>query len=177
MFAYGSLIWRPGFDYSARVKASLPGWARRFWQASTDHRGVPDAPGRVVTLVPEAGAICAGVAYLIEHPIEQTLAYLDHREQGGYQRQLIEIELLEVLADNSGSSRVTALVYVADQDNPLFIGSTPLAPLIQTISTAAGPSGTNRDYLILLGDALAQEQIDDPHINSLVNSLTEQLLS
>ena len=177
MFAYGSLIWRPGFDYSARVKASLPGWARRFWQASTDHRGVPDAPGRVVTLVPESGAVCAGVAYLIEHPIEQTLAYLDHREQGGYQRQLIEIELLEGLADNSGSSRVTALVYVADQDNPLFIGSTPLAPLIQTISTAAGPSGTNRDYLIQLGDALAQEQIHDPHINRLVNSLNEPLVS
>ena len=177
MFAYGSLIWRPGFDYSARVKALLPGWARRFWQASTDHRGVPDAPGRVVTLVPEAGAICAGVAYLVQHPIEQTLAYLDHREQGGYQRQLIEIELLEGLADNSGSPRVTALVYVADQDNPLFIGPTPLAPLIQTITTATGPSGSNRDYLIQLGDALAQEQIDDPHINSLVNSLTEQLLS
>ena len=167
IFAYGSLIWRPGFDYSDRVKARLSGWSRRFWQASTDHRGIPAAPGRVVTLVDEVDAICGGVAYCLQGDIDQTLVYLDHREKGGYQRKFVEIELL-----TEPVTQVTALVYVADEHNPLFTGSTQMEAIVKTIGEAHGPSGSNRDYLLELADALEREGIEDSHVTAIAEQLS-----
>ena len=81
LFAYGSLIWRPAFPYVERQTGWVEGFARRFWQASTDHRGVPEAPGRVVTLVPEPGARCWGVAFRVAADTsEAVLETLDRRD-------------------------------------------------------------------------------------------------
>lgn len=50
---FGSLIQNPGFEHSGRVKGFIRGYRRVFWQASTDHRGTPQVPGRVATLTPD----------------------------------------------------------------------------------------------------------------------------
>src|SRR6185295_1207277 len=87
LFAYGSLIWRPGFQYAERTRGHVRGWSRRFWQGSTDHRGLPGAPGRVLTVTPDAAATCWGVAYRLEPGRRDAiLRELDRREQGGYER-------------------------------------------------------------------------------------------
>eukprot|EP00039_Didymoeca_costata_P014615 m.237979 g.237979 ORF g.237979 m.237979 type:complete len:96 (-) comp16058_c0_seq9:2584-2871(-) len=54
VFGYGSLTWKPPADTSEIKSFSLgyiKGWCRRFWQASVDHRGTPENPGRVVTIL------------------------------------------------------------------------------------------------------------------------------
>jgi hypothetical protein len=60
VFGYGSLVHRPGFEYSRRVEGFIRGYRRVFHQGSTDHRGTQERPGRTVTLVPCATSTVVG---------------------------------------------------------------------------------------------------------------------
>lgn len=172
IFAYGSLIFRPGIPFVERRIARLDGYARRFWQGSTDHRGVPGTPGRVVTLVAEPAARCWGLAYLIadEHQVE-VLRQLDLREQGGYERHWVDLHFApqarSVDEDAVGPAPTRALVYIASRDNPNFLGATELEALVAQVQAAHGPSGANRDYVLALARALREIGLEDEHVFEL----------
>lgn len=163
MFAYGSLVYRPDIPFAERVPAVLSGYARRFWQGSTDHRGVPSAPGRVVTLVPEVDARCVGVAYRVDDAHrDQVLHDLDVREQGGYDR------VFAPLVDRGGATITEeGLVYVASSANANWLGDAPLEAIAAQVRSAVGPSGPNLDYVLRLAEALRQLEADDPHVFAL----------
>ena len=106
IFGYGSLVWRPAFPHRERRAAFIEGWERRFWQGSTDHRGVPGAPGRVVTLVPCEGKTCWGMAYHVPgEDVAATLDQLDHRERGGYARRNVTLEFRDGRASGRADLR------------------------------------------------------------------------
>jgi cation transport protein ChaC len=161
IFGYGSLVWRPAFAYAERRKAWIDGWTRRFWQGSTDHRGVPGAPGRVVTLLAEAGARCFGVAYRVgEADAAAILSGLDHRERGGYERRELTLHFPD-------GARVAGLSYVATPANPNYLGPAPLPAISAQIARARGPSGPNAEYVRELARALRDMPADDPHVFEL----------
>lgn len=170
VFAYGSLIFRPGFPFVARRRAYAHGFARRFYQASTDHRGTPERPGRVVTLVPTEGARCGGVAYAIDgHAAPQILTMLDHRERGGYVRARVEVVLD---ADEAASVETTeALTWIAWPDNPNHAGEASIEAIAQVARESVGPSGSNREYIERLARVLREIEVDDPHVFALERAL------
>ena len=161
LFGYGSLIYKVDFPYLERRPASIRGWERRFWQGSHDHRGTPQAPGRVVTLIPAADAICAGMAYLIE---PETFGPLDIREKNGYLRVATELTL-------DDERHVEGLVYIATADNAAFLGPASEREIAQHIAQAHGPSGPNREYLLGLANALRTLRADDPHVFEVESEL------
>lgn len=161
LFGYGSLIFKAGFEYIERKPASIAGWARRFWQGSHDHRGTPQAPGRVLTLTEQPGAICQGMAYLIA---PEVFAPLDVREKNGYLRLAMPL----TFADGRTAPGV---VYLAGPDNAAWLGPASDAAIAAQIATAAGPSGPNRDYLLNLAAALRRLGYDDGHVFGIEQQL------
>lgn len=161
LFGYGSLIFKADFPFIERRPASIAGWTRRFWQGSHDHRGTPDAPGRVATLVPEPGAICAGMAYLIS---PQVFGHLDYREKNGYLRLATE------MCFDDGRI-VEGLVYIATADNAAFLGQASEMEIARQIARSHGPSGANREYLLDLAQALREMGKDDAHVFAIEGHL------
>jgi cation transport protein ChaC len=156
IFGYGSVIWNQGFPYLEKRLIKVSGWSRRFWQGSTDHRGVPGAPGRVVTLVPDPTGECWGMVFRLDPAHwDATVAQLDVREQGGYTRHWLT------------SGEIECLAYVAREDNPDYLGDGDVGAIAAQIASASGPSGINRDYLFRLADCLRELGVDDPHVFEL----------
>ena len=165
LFGYGSLIYKVDFPYIERRPASVRHWARRFWQGSHDHRGTPQQPGRVATLVPQRDAVCVGIAYLITPAV---FAQLDVREKNGYQRFAIELHF-------ENREQAEGVVYIATAENVAFLGPAPEAEIARHIAASSGPSGPNRDYLLQLAAALRGLGADDPHVFDIERHLVDPI--
>lgn len=162
VFGYGSLIYKVDFPYLEKQPARLLGWERRFWQGSHDHRGTPEAPGRVVTLIEAPEAICRGIAYRVE---ESVFAHLDHREKNGYERHQSELAL------SDENTTVIGTFYIAAADNPAFLGPANDHDIARHIAQSHGPSGSNADYFLKLAAALRELGEEDAHITAIERAL------
>ena len=144
VFAYGSLMWRPGFPHEEAQHARLVGYRRCFCIYSVHHRGSPDRPGLVLGL--DRGGACEGIAYRIAAAhVDETRRYLRAREliNGVYRETQAPVQLIK------GPHReVMAQAYIAERAHPNYAGRLPLAVQALLIRGGQGKSGANLDYLI-----------------------------
>ncbi|SCU65174.1 ChaC-like protein, putative [Trypanosoma equiperdum] len=169
VFGYGSILWKQQFEYLRALPCCVHGYKRVFYQGSTDHRGVPARPGRVVTLLtcgdPEAWV--GGVAFELpveEEKREKILAQLDDRESGGYEREevtLYDIKTHERLHLPPGA---VCLCYRATEDNPEYLGEAKDEAIAEQILSCEGLSGPNSEYLFKLAEALRKLESADQHV-------------
>jgi len=155
VFGYGSLMWKPGFEFAERVPATLFGAHRAFCVYSVRHRGTTEKPGVVLGL--DLGGSCHGFAFRIAHEnVARTYAYLTEREQ--MNKVYHEVMRRLTLADGR---KVTALAYLVDRTNRQYAGRLPHDELLVLIRQGHGESGPCRDYVLNTLDALEQLGIDD----------------
>lgn len=176
LFAYGSIIWRAGFPYRERRAARLPGYVRRLWQGSHDHRGTQDAPGRVATLIEDKHGFCDGAAYLLaSEDRENVLTWLDYREKNGYARQAVRLLLSDAqqLAPKPRVALVEtpALTYYAPPGNHAFLGEAPLAEIALQVRRCIGPSGTNLDYVRRLVESVRELGGEDLSLDEVYRAI------
>ncbi len=162
VFAYGSLMWHPGFACAESVAACLPGYSREFCIYSVYYRGTLSRPGLVLGLA--RGGACEGVALRVAPAdAERTRAYLRKREliYGVYREASVQVGLHD-------GREITAIAYVAEVRHPCYAGVLPLARQAQVIRGAEGRTGTNLDYVRNTVRHLRAAGIHQPRIERLV---------
>lgn len=143
VFAYGSLMWQPGFRHAEAHHARLDGYHRAFCVYSLHYRGTPERPGLVLGLA--RGGTCEGIAFRVaDEDAVPVRAYLHAREliYGVYREAMLPARILTA----GGADRVDVLTYVAETCHPSFAGALPLARQAAIIRAAQGRSGSNLAY-------------------------------
>ncbi len=165
VFAYGSLMWRPGFAHVEAVPAHLDGYARAFCIYSLHYRGTFERPGLVLGLA--RGGHCQGLAFRVAaEAAVDTRRYLRHREliYGVYREVRVPVTLA-----TPERRVVTALTYVADPAHPSFAAGLGLMQQAKIIKGAAGIAGTNLDYLANTAGQLRKLKIRQVGLERLLN--------
>jgi cation transport protein ChaC len=144
VFGYGSLMWRPGFDFIERIEARLAGAHRALCVYSFVHRGTPERPGLVLGL--DRGGTCRGIAFRVAAADRaRTIAYLRAREQvTAVYRECSR----RVWLRSEPTRQVSALCYMVDRGHAQYAGRLPLAEQLHYIRQGHGQSGANRDYVL-----------------------------
>jgi cation transport protein ChaC len=88
------------------------------------------------------------------------LARLDYREKGGYRR-------IQLTAHSRSLGDLRLSTYVAGPGDPNYAGPAPVEEIARCIAERVGPSGSNREYLVELDEALRGRGVRDSHVKTL----------
>jgi cation transport protein ChaC len=168
VFGYGSLMWRPGFEYAERVPARLTGMHRALCVYSFVHRGTPEKPGLVMGL--DRGGACRGVAFRVRAALrERTIDYLREREQvtSVYIETWRQVDLME----SGPARRVRALAFGVDRGHVQYAGKLSLEDQLHLVRAGHGRSGPNPEYVLSTVEALESLGIRDRDLHLLAQSL------
>jgi len=165
VFAYGSLMWNPGFPHREARPALLRGYHRRFCVYSLRYRGTPERPGLVLGLAP--GGACRGMAFRVPaQQGESVLDYLWEREMvtGVYRPRWLPVR--------TTAGAVRALSFVADPEHGQYCRLEP-SDTAALIGQGVGQRGPCREYLVNTDRHLRELGVRDRMLGRLIALLDE----
>lgn len=161
IFGYGSLIWRPDFDFAERRAAKVHGWHRALKMWSRLNRGTPECPGLVFGML--SGGSCRGMVFRVPAAqARQVLINLWQREMalGVYDPRW--------LVCRTAAGPVRALAFTLSRRSPSHAGVLPDDEYRRIFAEARGIYGTTRDYAQATYDELRRLGIDDRALGRLL---------
>ena len=169
IFAYGSLIWNPGFAVRARRRARADGGHRSFSISLNHFRGSPQRPGLMLALA--SGGTCKGLVLDMDEATEaQSLRDILRRELVAHElaanARWIEVE--------TAQGREQALTFYADPVGT-ELADLDLTAQARRLSSAAGAAGSGAEYLLRTVRGLAEHGIHDDYIWRLQQLVAEMI--
>jgi len=162
VFGYGSLIWRPEFDYAERRDAKVFGWHRALRMWSRVNRGTPECPGLVFAML--SGGSCQGVVFRI--PAQQGHATL----QALWQREMpLATYDPRWLPCTTAQGKVQALAFTLSRRSPSYCGLLDPAEYQRIFAQSHGIYGSTRDYAINTYDGLQAMGIRDRALEQVLH--------
>ena len=169
VFGYGSLMWRPGFEFIDMAPARLYGAHRALCVYSWFHRGTEEKPGLVLGL--DHGGSCRGVAFRVHGKDRgDVVEYLRAREQVTmvYREVYRPVRLLD-----ESHAPVRALCYVVDRDHAQYSGVLDPQTQARLVGQGRGNSGDNVDYFRNTLVHLRELGVDDRNLEKVHDLLPE----
>lgn len=140
VFAYGSLMWNPGFPHLEVRRGRLYGFHRRFCIYSHVYRGTPERPGLVLGL--DRGGSCEGLAFRV--PAGEASEVMDYL----YKRELVtEVYIPRWVRVATPDGEVRAASFVVDRAHHQYTGELEMEATAELIREGVGVSGPGIEYL------------------------------
>jgi cation transport protein ChaC len=160
VFAYGSLIWNPCFDFVERRLADARGWRRMFclgWDYR--FRGNREQPGLMLAL--DRGGMCKGVAYrLPNNALKTNLDRLVRREMSMVPTAFPPRWIRVVTPEGP----LVALTFAMDRNSGRYIAGLSDETLADVLATACGFRGSMAEYLFATVKHMEELGIHDRHL-------------
>ena len=179
IFAYGSLIWNPLFDYLDRRSVVVEGWQRQFCLLAPVGRGTIDNPGLVLGLKP--GDRCQGIAYRlpVDENLKSELLLLWRREMvvGSYIPRWITGTISDKPNDMTSLRKIELLAFTVNPQHSVYVNPSR-SKIIESLATAKGVLGSSAEYLSCTVGGLLAEGIEDSklvELDRLVRRRQEEL--
>lgn len=165
VFGYGSLMWRPGFDFIEQQVAKLYGYHRSLCVYSHVHRGTPERPGLVLGL--DYGGSCHGMAFRVAGRNRvRVMDYLRAREQA----TMVYLESTHPVRLKD-DRKVEAVAFTIDRHHKQYAGKLPLEQILELVRSGVGQSGANPDYVTATHEHLLQLGLEDSLLRTLSAAL------
>lgn len=166
VFGYGSLIWRPEFEYIESHIANVKGYHRSLCLWSRVNRGTPESPGLVFGL--DAGGQCQGKVYkLAKDNLETTMLNL-------WRREMPSASYIPSWLDcYTDIGHVKALAFTMNQADSSYAPNLSIDQTIDIVRQGHGKYGACTDYVLETAKALESVGISDQKLFAIAKGLTQ----